>query len=468
MSVVIWWIRRIIRLDDNPVLKAALERGLPVLPVYIFDPDLFKVDMRRTDFLLRAVRGLDEELHAIGSALLTMYASIEDVFNLLSAQLNIVQIVTEQEVTLLGKTYEKKLVSIAPLKTIQAVTVYNPDQVRKPDGSPYRKYTAYRNTWIKLDLPDEVSYQLSGKFLPNTPAITMPFPSFPPVKGVIDSFSSKNAQNILDSFLSGAIKDYENLRNRIDLDDTSHCSHLFRFGLLSPRKTVKCVQNLLLENNNPKECSGYQTWLNELIWREFFNHLMDSYKSSEERFANKDGSNVQWRESRSELNAWQDGMTGYPLIDAAMRQLRQTGWMPNRARMVVASFLVKDLFLWWHHGERWFMKHLADGDPAANHGNWQWAAGIGTDAAPFFRIFNPITQSKKYDPQANYIRSWLPELAKVKTVSIHEPWKMDIQEQIHTHCRIGKAYPAPLVMHETARIRALELFRKRDRGRRDD
>ena len=462
MGIVIWWIRRVIRLQDNPVLKAAVDSGYPVLPIYIYDADLLKTKNARTDFLLQAVAGLGMDIDKYRGKLFSAVGCPEEVFLALAKKIEIKNIFTEAEVTLLGKKREAVVEEILPLERVQAITVQSAAAVTKPDGTAYRKYTAYRNAWLKVPMPQEAKTELEGKFFSDI-SFSLPFPQKPDIPQVVQPYTNNMAQQVLDTYLNGAVKNYALLRDRIDLDDTSHCSHLLRFGLLSPRAVVQKTQALLLNSRNEQANKGYQTWLNELIWREFFTHLMDSYKTEEDRFANKDGSVVAWREAPDELKAWQEGMTGYPLVDAAMRQLKHTGWMPNRARMVVASFLVKDLFIWWHCGERWFMRHLLDGDPSANHGNWQWAAGIGTDAAPFFRVFNPITQSKKFDPQASYIRTWLPELAKVPDAAIHEPWLMNLQEQKFTRCVIGKDYPAPIIDHKVARLRALDLFKKRER-----
>jgi deoxyribodipyrimidine photo-lyase len=169
---------------------------------------------------------------------------------------------------------------------------------------------------------------------------------------------------------------------------------------------------------------------------------------------------IPWINNRDQFEAWKNGETGYPVVDAAMRQLRHTGWMHNRARMITASFLTKDLLIDWRWGERWFMQNLVDGDPAANNGGWQWTAGTGTDAAPYFRIFNPLSQSRRHDPQGAFIKRWLPELANVPEEFIHEPWKMPDEIQGRAACRIGKDYPAPIINHQTARKRALAAYRQ--------
>jgi deoxyribodipyrimidine photo-lyase len=198
--------------------------------------------------------------------------------------------------------------------------------------------------------------------------------------------------------------------------------------------------------------------LNELIWRDFYIHFLSFVPLARAgNFRNKD---IQWGNDERLFTAWREGRTGYPVIDAAMRQMLVSGWMHNRARMLTASFLVKDLLIDWRWGERWFMQHLVDGDPAANNGGWQWTAGTGTDAAPFFRIFNPLKQSLKYDPKGSFIRRWLPELMNVPDAFVHQPWRMNPTEQAISGCTLGKDYPDPIVDHTWARERVLRAFQK--------
>jgi deoxyribodipyrimidine photo-lyase len=200
--------------------------------------------------------------------------------------------------------------------------------------------------------------------------------------------------------------------------------------------------------------------LNELIWREFYQSILCHFPAVLETAFKPALRNIPWRDASEDLQAWQSGLSGYPVVDAAMRQLNTTGWMHNRARMIVASFLTKDLLIDWRLGERYFMQRLLDGDPAANNGGWQWAAGTGTDAAPYFRVFNPILQGKKFDPQGVYVRRWVPELAAVPGAFIHIPWEMPAEVQRQVRCRIGKDYPAPVVDHAFARQRALAAYRQ--------
>jgi deoxyribodipyrimidine photo-lyase len=209
---------------------------------------------------------------------------------------------------------------------------------------------------------------------------------------------------------------------------------------------------------------GASTWLSELIWREFYMAILFHYPEVLRHGFNPGLRNIPWRDSPADLLAWQEGRTGYPIVDAAMRQLTSTGWMHNRARMIVASFLTKDLLLDWRAGEAWFMRHLLDGDPAANNGGWQWTAGVGTDAAPYFRIFNPTLQARKFDPEGAYVRRWLPGLARVPTAMVHEPWRLTPLEQRAAGCVLGEDYPLPIVDHASIRARTLAAYRQSREG----
>ena len=204
-----------------------------------------------------------------------------------------------------------------------------------------------------------------------------------------------------------------------------------------------------------------ETWLNELIWREFYMAILYHFPNVLREAFRPELRAIPWSNDPAQFAAWCEGRTGYPVVDAAMRQLVETGWMHNRARMIVASFLVKDLLIDWRWGERFFMEHLIDGDPAANNGGWQWTAGVGTDAAPYFRVFNPTLQAAKFDPDGAYVRRWVPELARVPDKHIHAPWLMPLDVQRTAGCVIGQGYPAPIVDHGTARDRVLAAYKTR-------
>jgi deoxyribodipyrimidine photo-lyase len=230
---------------------------------------------------------------------------------------------------------------------------------------------------------------------------------------------------------------------------TSYLSPYFRFGLLSPRQVYWAAQKARTEIASPSRQNSIEAWVSELIWREFYMHILHFFPHVMGSSFRPKYDQLAWRYAEGELQAWQAGMTGYPVVDAAMRQLKTIGWMHNRARMIVASFLTKHLLMDWREGERHFMRWLIDGDPAANNGGWQWVAGTGTDAQPYFRIFNPISQSQKFDPAGIYIRRWIPELRDVPTQYIHAPHQMPTTP---------RHYPPPIVDHAFARARALAAY----------
>jgi deoxyribodipyrimidine photo-lyase len=253
---------------------------------------------------------------------------------------------------------------------------------------------------------------------------------------------------------------YASGRDRLDLDGTSRLSPYLRFGMVSGRQAV--VRALQAIEAAPDEAAreGARTWLDELIWREFYVSILHHFPEVRQGNFRAEYDHLRWENDEGAFDAWCRGQTGYPVVDAAMRQLVQTGWMHNRGRMIVASFLVKDLLIDWRWGERHFMQHLVDGDPAANNGGWQWSAGTGTDAAPYFRIFNPVRQGEKHDPDGGYVRRWVPELADVPEQYLHAPWEMPSDLQQEVGCVIGRDYPAPVIDHGWARKRTLEAFRQ--------
>ncbi|WP_343416000.1 deoxyribodipyrimidine photo-lyase [Candidatus Flexifilum breve] len=263
----------------------------------------------------------------------------------------------------------------------------------------------------------------------------------------------------LERFTADAIYRYGDTRNRLtaypfdDLVSTSALSPYLRFGMLSPRQAYHAAARLLEDADalSASERQSIQTWISELAWRDFYNHILYHFPHVLERSFKPEYDRVEYRDAPEEFERWAAGMTGYPVIDAAMRQMNTLGWMHNRARMIVASFLTKDLLIYWRRGDLHFMQHLIDGDLAANNGGWQWSAGTGTDAQPYFRIFNPISQSEQYDPEGEYIRAFVPELRDVLTPYIHAPWTLPTPP---------KDYPSPMVEHSAARQRTLAAFKK--------
>ena len=328
-------------------------------------------------------------------------------------------------------------------------------RIRNGSGDGYRVYTPYRNAWWK-------TWHESPELPQPCPDLPTPIPGFEKdgAPALVDRLQEETriglptggeraARRRLTSFLEGPAARYHVDRDRPDLDGTSRLSPYLRFGTISARQCV--ALGLEARSQSPEARKGIDKWLDEIVWREFYQDvLLDRPDSLRENYR-REYDAMQWNDDPEALAAWAEGATGYPIVDAGMRQLRQTGWMHNRVRMIVASFLTKDLLIHWREGERVFMELLVDGDPASNAGGWQWAASTGTDAQPYFRIFNPVTQAQRYDPEGRYVRKYVPELRSVPDEHVHDPWKLD---------RPPRRYPAPIVDHAERRKEALARFER--------
>ncbi len=456
MSASVWWIRRDLRLDDNPALNAALEQGSTVIPVFILDERLLRVSApARQSFLFDGLRHLDADLRQRGSRLVVRAGPPETVLAGLLAESGTRAIFAEEDFTPFARRRDALVSAKLPLQLVSGLTVHHPQAVLKPDGRPYTVFTPFSRFWRALPLPQPRPAR-SGALPPVPDLPSLPIPESAP--GPFFPAGETEARRRLSAFLDGPVFEYAADRNRLDLDGTSVLSPYFRFGMLSPARALHAC--LLAARTAPDEPArrGCETWINELVWREFYQSILYHFPHVLQTAFNPALRAVPWRDSPADLQSWQQGRTGFPVVDAAMRQMLETGWMHNRARMIVASFLVKDLLINWQAGERWFMQHLVDGDPAANNGGWQWTAGTGTDAAPYFRIFNPVSQGKKFDPDGLYVRRWVPELANVPLEYLHEPWLMPEDIQQGSDCRIGWNYPTPIVDHAAARPRALAAY----------
>ena len=455
MGVVIWWIRRDLRLTDNAALKTALLSGQTVLPLFILDPELLRKPAgKRQAFLWAGLRALEEDLRSRGSRLLVRRGEAVGVLQEVLQASGAERIYAEEDYSPYSRRRDAQVSERLPVQWVLGATVHHPEAVHKPDGKPYTVFTPFSKAWKALPLARE------GLFLPPAHLAAPPeLPGDPLPEGEAcpPDFPAGEAEALrrLRAFLSGPAAAYAEDRNRMDLDGTSTLSPYLRFGMLSARQAVL---ETLAAQKDPAAARGCEVFLNELIWREFYNAILYHFPQVLRTAFNPALRAIPWRDAPEDLRAWQEGRTGYPVVDAAMRQLAHTGWMHNRARMIVASFLVKDLLINWQEGERWFMQGLVDGDPAANNGGWQWTAGVGTDAAPYFRVFNPVLQGQKFDPLGRYVRRWLPELAGVPDEFIHDPWRMPLDIQQRCGCRIGVEYPAPIVDHAVVKERTLAAY----------
>jgi deoxyribodipyrimidine photo-lyase len=328
--------------------------------------------------------------------------------------------------------------------------------VYKQDGNPYAIFTPYARQWRSSLLPFHIR-KTPDRI--NTPAglISKPIPTSTP--HLLFPAGEQAAQERLKIFLKNDIQAYSTNKDRLGEDGTSLLSPYLHFGVLSARFVYQQAQLQKQLETSTASVEGIEAWVNELIWRDFYTMILAHFPAVLNGPYREEYAHIQWIDREEDFALWRSGLTGYPLVDAGMRQLQECGWMHNRARMIVASFLCKDLLINWQWGEGWFYQHLIDGDLAANNGGWQWSAGTGTDAAPYFRIFNPITQSRKFDPSGSYIRRWVPVLKRVPDIYIHTPWEMPLDIQQNVNCIIGKDYPLPIVEHTFARQRTLEAYK---------
>lgn len=471
------WFRRDLRLHDNPALSAACKECTQIVPLFVFDEPLLHSHVFGSAcvaFMLGCLDELRRSLAAQGVTLVwRMGESIETVLR--TAQEYTVDAVYwnrdyEPSAVARDRTVQQRLAQQGRLvRTFKDHVVFEAEEVRGLTGDPFQRYSAYRDRWW--------THWRSAAPAP------LPVPSFPSASPTVKVAAWPTAEELgyesvpmwiepgeqaararLQWFLKGAVHSYVSGRNLPAQDGTSKLSPHLRFGTISARTMVHTALHTLSKGGQVSRPDVF-TWMDELVWREFFQQVLTAFPHvAEGPFKVKPGLPAP-RPAGPERDrlfaAWCEGRTGYPIVDAGMRQLNQTGWMHNRVRMVVASFLVKDLRIDWQSGERYFMQHLVDGDVAANNGNWQWCASTGTDAMQGYRIFNPTLQSEKFDPDGQYLRRYVPELASVPTKWIHEPQLMPQDEQIRVGCRIGSDYPEPIVNHRQARQEYLDLGKQK-------
>lgn len=428
-QVSIFWFRRDLRLDDNQGLFEALKGDYPVIPLFIFDKDILEKlpkDDHRVSFIFETLQNMRNTLQdEYTSSIDFRYGQPEDIFKQLMQDYDIAQVYTNRDYEPYAKKRDEKIAKLLSDNDIDFCTfkdqvIFEKDEVVKGDGDPYVVYTPYKNKWRDTFKPDrdlEIYYinDYTGNFYQNSQL---------PQLSLSDMGFEKSSIKVPDYAVTPTlIAEYADTRNFPSEDATSHLGPYLRFGLVSIRKMMKKAYS----------GSGY-TFMNELIWREFFMQILWHFPHTANQAFREKYDTVQWRDAPKDLQKWKDGQTGYPIVDAGMRQLNQTGYMHNRVRMVVASFLCKHLLIDWREGERYFAEKLFDYDMSSNVGNWQWAAGSGVDAAPYFRVFNPHTQFQKFDKNGEYVRKWVPEY-------------------------FGVGYVSEMVDHKEARERAIETYK---------
>ncbi len=418
--------------------------------MFVLDPHLQAKAPKRAAFLRANLQALDRALRERGSALVVRTGEAAEVLARLVRETGAGAVYAHAEVSPLGRRREARVAERVPLRLVGWPTVHPPDAVRTADGGGYTVFGRFRSRLLSLDL--------TAHPLP-APSRLAPHP-VPPgrLPGTYAAAGGEaEALHLLRRFAEEAMAQYHRDRNRLDRDATSRLSPYLRFGVLSPLVAYRTALQVAAAPGGGAR-QGAEAWRDELLWREFFAHLLYHLPRTRREPLRKRFAGLRWDNDEERFRAWCEGRTGYPVVDAAMRELAQTGWIHNRARMVVASFLVKNLLVDWRWGERHFMEHLVDGDPASNGGNWQWVAGVGADAAPYFRVFNPVLQGQRWDPQGAYVRRWVPEVARVPAPYVHAPWTLPRDDQVAYRCRVGRDYPAPVVDFAASRRRAVERF----------
>ena len=472
MSPVILWFRRNLRLHDNAALRAAADTGRPVVAVYVAD-ELDTGGASRW-WLHHSLGSLDAALKPHGTGLVVRAGKPEEVLpGLVEA--------TGAEAVFFSRRYEPQartqenaldeaLEGRCELEGFDDAVMRHPERVMTGAGTPYKVFTPFWKMASRDGEPDRPAPKPAG--FETTPAGLEPgdidelglLPRAPDWAGGLRATWTPGEDGAFERLAAACeiAVDYDDDRDRPDLEGTSRLSPYLHFGELSPRQVWHEIRAATASGGQ----KGADALLRQLYWRDFSTYLLYHFPRLPEEPLRAEFREFPWTDDPDGLQAWQRGRTGYPIVDAGMRQLWETGWMHNRVRMIVASFLVKDLLLPWQSGARWFLDTLVDADLANNSASWQWVAGCGTDAAPYFRIFNPVLQGRKFDPMGDYVRRWVPELERLPAKTIQEPWKADRDAQKAANVIIGEDYPEPIVNHGDARDLALAAYRAVRRGER--
>ncbi len=460
------WIRRDLRLSDHRALMEACRASDRVTLVFFYDTTILNKlndqDDRRVTFIHSSVQEMDQNLRKKGSALVTLYGDPRKEIPSLATKLSVEAVFCNHDYEPSAKERDETVAKTLQSMGIQFFTykdqvVFEGLEVSTKSGSAFRIFTPFKNAWLRRLTREDIQ-----EFRPNLNKLTS-------AKGLkeflkpctLDGMGVHKAELWLEAGESAArkrlvafikkLERYEKERDLPSAQGTSRLSVHLRFGTISIRKLARFALK--------QKSKGAEVWLSELIWRDFYQMILDRFPRVSTSTFKLEYNTIEWPGTDRMFIDWCHGKTGYPLIDAAMRHFNETGWMHNRLRMIVASFLVKDLLVDWRKGESYFARFLLDFDLAANNGGWQWCASTGCDAQPWFRIFNPITQSKRFDPEGKFIGAAIPELTGFSNKDIHFPYKAGLKNQKKASCIIGKDYPKPLVDHATQREKSLMIFK---------
>jgi len=474
MRPALLWFRQDLRLADNPALQSALAEGGPVIPVFIWTPDEEKhcpPGNASRWWLHQSLESLSAELEALGSRLILRSGPTGTILRQICRE-------TGAQSVMWNRRYEPAIIARDQIikdslksagievETFNAALLHEPGTIQNKAGKPFQVFTPFWKHCLTREdppapLPAPKQIQAPTKWPSTIPLSKLALePRINWTKGMHAAWQpgTAGATRQLRQFLKQSFNDYSEHRNRPDLVGTSRLSPHLHFGEISPRQVWHGLRRMAERAGLPVQQWRNSQFLTEVGWREFSHHLLFHFPHTATEPLRPEFARFRWRQNPEGLESWRQGRTGYPIVDAGMRELWTTGWMHNRVRMVVASFLVKDLLISWREGAAWFWDTLVDADLAQNTLGWQWTAGCGADAAPFFRVFNPSTQGEKFDPNGDYARKWCPELAKLPTKWIHRPQEAPTDVLREADIRIGESYPEPIVSHGIARNVALEAY----------
>lgn len=460
---VIIWFRKDLRIGDNPALNAASQQGHPVIPLYIWDEKApHALGGAQKWWLHHTLSKLAHSLKKnYGLTLILRRGDESATISNIIKETGACDIFWNRRYSPSERATDSKLKEELSAHSFNGNLLFEPWEVKPKSGgdfckvfTPFWKQCLTKNFTPPLPAPEKIIASTFTKsdnlddwqLCPTTPNWAIDFDT--------NAIGEDAAQETLENFLQHGINGYKELRNRPDLPHTSTLSPNLSFGEITPRQIAAMTEQM--RGIVPEQ--DIDCFLSEIGWREFSYHLLYHLDNLPTKPLREQFNNFPWADT-THLSAWQKGQTGYPIVDAAMRQLWHTGWMHNRCRMIVASFLVKHLRIHWHDGAAWFWDTLLDADLASNSASWQWVTGCGADAAPYFRIFNPITQGEKFDPEGIYIKKWVPELRNVPLKKLFAPWEMSEAEQKKASTKIGEDYPPPIVNHKNARETALAAFK---------